>query len=259
MTSVIHFCGDHSRCNPLPVPFKFRTLMPEYSTMAYVGVGVSYEGVLQESPCYLQYCGTRDGKIILKDTVGNEYMYERKYILAYVALPELPTKTVNLEKIHTIVIEKNHVPDINLKCIYCNKDATDYHLYYKDNKQYCTGTCGNICLTFMERNISDMGCVECGGGSGLFKQSWLGFQNEGIKRTVKFRYCFNCEECRSNITEKFQKTVGVPISRICDYCGTPEENVNLKVCGKCSTARYCNKTCQIADWPQHKKICKSLS
>jgi tetratricopeptide (TPR) repeat protein len=31
-----------------------------------------------------------------------------------------------------------------------------------------------------------------------------------------------------------------------------------KLCGKCFTAGYCNKDCQIEHWPKHKKLCKVL-
>ena len=33
---------------------------------------------------------------------------------------------------------------------------------------------------------------------------------------------------------------------------------NLKLCGKCFTAGYCNKDCQLEHWPKHKKLCKVL-
>ena len=32
----------------------------------------------------------------------------------------------------------------------------------------------------------------------------------------------------------------------------------MKLCGKCFTAGYCNKDCQLEHWPKHKKLCKVL-
>ena len=42
---------------------------------------------------------------------------------------------------------------------------------------------------------------------------------------------------------------------ICDYCGIG--NPNLKRCGDCLSAAYCNKTCQIAHWTHHQAHCTS--
>ncbi|KAL7553304.1 hypothetical protein ACHAWF_016577, partial [Thalassiosira exigua] len=50
-------------------------------------------------------------------------------------------------------------------------------------------------------------------------------------------------------------------SDICANCGKgngkgEEENVNLKACTACKMVKYCNRDCQIAHRPQHKKACK---
>ncbi|KAH8881887.1 hypothetical protein GQ53DRAFT_886547 [Thozetella sp. PMI_491] len=45
----------------------------------------------------------------------------------------------------------------------------------------------------------------------------------------------------------------------CSKCAKAEPEVTLKDCAKCLakglTAKYCCKECQVADWPEHKKIC----
>ena len=44
---------------------------------------------------------------------------------------------------------------------------------------------------------------------------------------------------------------------ICANCGKGEENNNsLKACTACHMVKYCNRECQIAHRPQHKKECK---
>ena len=44
---------------------------------------------------------------------------------------------------------------------------------------------------------------------------------------------------------------------ICANCGKGEEcSGNLKACTACKMAKYCNRDCQIAHRPQHKKACK---
>ena len=47
------------------------------------------------------------------------------------------------------------------------------------------------------------------------------------------------------------------IPNICANCGKGEESANsLKACTACKMVKYCNRECQIAHRPQHKKECK---
>ena len=44
---------------------------------------------------------------------------------------------------------------------------------------------------------------------------------------------------------------------LCANCGKGEENSSdLKACTACKLVKYCNRDCQIAHRPQHKKVCK---
>ena len=46
-------------------------------------------------------------------------------------------------------------------------------------------------------------------------------------------------------------------SNICANCGKGEEgSASLKACTACKMVKYCNRECQIAHRPQHKKQCK---
>ena len=43
----------------------------------------------------------------------------------------------------------------------------------------------------------------------------------------------------------------------CANCGKGEEcAIDLKACTACKMVKYCNRDCQIAHRPQHKKACK---
>ena len=44
---------------------------------------------------------------------------------------------------------------------------------------------------------------------------------------------------------------------VCANCGTGEKSAgDLKACTACRLVKYCNRDCQIAHRPQHKKACK---
>ena len=44
---------------------------------------------------------------------------------------------------------------------------------------------------------------------------------------------------------------------VCANCGKGEEESDkLKACTACKMVKYCNRECQIAHRPQHKKECK---
>jgi len=49
----------------------------------------------------------------------------------------------------------------------------------------------------------------------------------------------------------------IQIPDVCANCGKGEEDsVSLKACTACKLVKYCNRECQIAHRPQHKKQCK---
>ena len=46
----------------------------------------------------------------------------------------------------------------------------------------------------------------------------------------------------------------------CHHCGaSPAPGSKLQACSGCKTASYCGRSCQAADWPEHKTVCKMLS
>ena len=53
------------------------------------------------------------------------------------------------------------------------------------------------------------------------------------------------------------KSIADDIISLCANCGEGEENADsLKACTACKMVKYCNRDCQIAHRPQHKKACK---
>ena len=45
----------------------------------------------------------------------------------------------------------------------------------------------------------------------------------------------------------------------CHHCGAgPGPGSKLQACSGCKTACYCGRSCQAADWAQHKTVCKML-
>ena len=53
------------------------------------------------------------------------------------------------------------------------------------------------------------------------------------------------------------KSIDDDIISLCANCGKGEESAgDLKACTACKMVKYCNRDCQIAHRPQHKKACK---
>ena len=44
-------------------------------------------------------------------------------------------------------------------------------------------------------------------------------------------------------------------NRVCDHCESEGRPKNLMLCNRCCLTFYCNRRCQVADWPRHKQRC----
>jgi len=65
--------------------------------------------------------------------------------------------------------------------------------------------------------------------------------------------------CEINDKLENMKTTGAEdnVSIVCANCGKGEDGTHsLKACTACKMVKYCNRECQIAHRPQHKKACK---
>ena len=45
---------------------------------------------------------------------------------------------------------------------------------------------------------------------------------------------------------------------VCEHCLKKGRQTELRRCTGCKSFSYCNKVCQISDWPSHKQLCKSI-
>lgn len=65
----------------------------------------------------------------------------------------------------------------------------------------------------------------------------------------------NCTDCSSKHIagmEQAKEILGaVAKASLCERCGKPAP----QKCGRCKEATYCSKECQVAAWPEHKKVC----
>jgi len=69
----------------------------------------------------------------------------------------------------------------------------------------------------------------------------------------------NDDVCEINDKLQNKKTADVEdnVSIVCANCGKGEDGTHsLKACTACKMVKYCNRECQIAHRPQHKKACK---
>ncbi|KAK0245175.1 hypothetical protein EDD85DRAFT_758570 [Armillaria nabsnona] len=49
-------------------------------------------------------------------------------------------------------------------------------------------------------------------------------------------------------------------TKACEFCNKPGgDGVQLRLCSKCQTARYCSTVCQRSHWPTHKPLCQPFS
>lgn len=76
-----------------------------------------------------------------------------------------------------------------------------------------------------------------------------------IKQDDRYAKCVT--ECRKALTDKALSMQLAPKKRMCIHCDTIFDIFNVAyLCGTCQKAPYCSTACQLADWPEHEKICK---
>jgi hypothetical protein len=75
------------------------------------------------------------------------------------------------------------------------------------------------------------------------------------------------QTCTARLHEKiyhsfdgFMQTITSASNR-CGYCAKADihDGNTLKRCGNCKAVRYCSSECQVADWSNHKKMCRHIA
>lgn len=74
----------------------------------------------------------------------------------------------------------------------------------------------------------------------------------GISRILSREVSCPCTTALGESAKKMNR-VGV-----CFNCNVEKDKADLKECAKCLFARYCNRECQVEDWPNHKATCKVI-
>ncbi|KAI9016615.1 hypothetical protein DFJ74DRAFT_677811 [Hyaloraphidium curvatum] len=121
----------------------------------------------------------------------------------------------------------------------------------------------------MDEVVEPAGCAICGADQGSFGLStrleWFHdmqvpggrfFQGVYMRATV---VCRNLDCCHTakRLTRLPKPTLGKrKDSYLCAHCGRVSgDKAALKKCSGCGLVEYCDRDCQRADWPEHKKIC----
>lgn len=106
-------------------------------------------------------------------------------------------------------------------------------------------------------------CAACG----EFASAFIGIDGHvnkvGILRgTIMMPYCGMKQACARKIRSCMKHCFLSAITNtkhyhshvpVCFHCG--EKPGNLKYCPRCSWASYCNRSCQLNDWSDHKPFC----
>ena len=81
------------------------------------------------------------------------------------------------------------------------------------------------------------------------------YYHESLKKCVIIGTSSKCFLTWNLTTNHIISTsVKLPFHKDCSFCGRCAED--LTKCTNCKVARYCNKTCQVRDWDNHKLVCK---
>lgn len=250
-------CCSHDSCKIIPIPAKSQlcTVIESYDEIISIGFKNDKGGI-----CYMRFVSESDTQITVADAIDTKFVYDKKLIISYV--PRTEKKPDNAELLHTESVFD--VCTAKSKCFGCNDvNIKEFLFYQRDGIVYVTKTCGIICSTYFQQINTDIGCMECGGETGLFKQLWLSLRPENVKHdtkgiVIRIMYCHNSNECVANIMEKFMEMTKTKIIMECNSCKKPMLKEISKSCGRCRTVNYCSKECQTLDWATHKGICKKM-
>ena len=90
-------------------------------------------------------------------------------------------------------------------------------------------------------------CADCKGGS---------FFASSCRQGCGWA-CVDCLQ-RANSTSRSKTNEEEDSCANCFISEDDMDNVNLKQCAGCRTVKYCSRSCQKADWKEHRNICKAV-
>jgi hypothetical protein len=76
------------------------------------------------------------------------------------------------------------------------------------------------------------------------------------RKIVHFFNLRNSCNCLEGLYTKVKEIA--PLTAICFQRERFKSKKRIKVCSQCGFAQYCSKQCQIADWKNHKQVCRPL-
>ncbi|KAI0311544.1 hypothetical protein OF83DRAFT_1166299 [Amylostereum chailletii] len=81
---------------------------------------------------------------------------------------------------------------------------------------------------------------------------WHGVSHDVAKET-RISFVAPCLRLRWRALEELETGVSLAKFTSCNKCG---ETGKKLTCGSCKSVYYCNTSCNKADWPEHKEVCK---
>lgn len=131
------------------------------------------------------------------------------------------------------------------RCSRCHWIASADYVRNYDPELYCCNLDDGICVNLCQHKYDDVHNVSYG-------KAWVG-EMEFSKIPIKVG-----RKTRRNRNRKRKKIMfeylGAKNKRYCSECGKLDPRNR---CVVCKTAHYCDKDCQLKNWPIHKKTCKS--
>jgi MYND finger len=133
-----------------------------------------------------------------------------------------------------------------MECIVCNKideDSNECKFFnLRSNTQ-------KICINCIYKNLQKYArCMICGKTAASMRFVHLPENND-------FKTIFSCKGiCNTYIKKGLDTLTGLHNFSECSQCSRPIHRPLQ--CSRCKDKVYCNRDCQIKNWPQHKKTCK---
>ena len=131
----------------------------------------------------------------------------------------------------------------------------------KRNKYIRQMTDSAVAEVFKDHNLTCSVCLDAAPTGCAFPITYIG-NLDGSKGTFvpssEERWVCESQHCLARASKGVRKDMKkMGFGGVCNHCGVQDERGNYP-CAGCRKGYYCSKTCQRADWPHHKAMCKSI-